>query len=230
MKTLLRDAPPPYCPPAQPHIMMAACSPHCPTPLPTTTLHSPIPTQRSRRNLRDRCLFQNDGWTKWEAVQLADELEAKREMVKADWECWKEAGKQQEALDLQINGPFLFEWDDLSEEALRDADRRLRQRWNAYEQTETEMAISSHFVKSNEERTTNPSPHTIVSDSSMTKSLIRGNKGEQGGKRQGQLLVKTWEVVMTVPSPRMRAAQRRRKTTMKEQRQGQNCGLCDNWK
>jgi hypothetical protein len=51
-------------------------------------------------------------------VQLADELEAKREMVKADWECWKKADKQQEALDLQINGNFLFEWDDLSEEAL----------------------------------------------------------------------------------------------------------------
>ncbi len=87
-----------------------------------------IPTQHSRRNLRDRRLFRNNGWTKWEAVQLADELEAKREMVKADWECWKEAGKQQEALDLQINGPFLFEWDDLSEEALRDADKHLRQR------------------------------------------------------------------------------------------------------
>jgi hypothetical protein len=56
-------------------------------------------------------------------------------------------------------GLFLFEWDDLSEEALRDADKCLRQRWNAYKQTEKEMAISSHFVKSNEERTTNPSPH-----------------------------------------------------------------------
>ena len=63
------------------------------------------------------------------------------------------------SLDLQINGPFLCEWDDLSEEALRDADKRLRQRWNAYEQMETEMAISSHFIKSHEERTTNPSPH-----------------------------------------------------------------------
>jgi len=118
-----------------------------------------IPTQRSRQNLRDRRLFRNNGWTKWEAVQLADELEAKRAMVKADWECWKETDKQQEALDLQVNGPFLFEWDDLSEEALRDADKRLRQRWNAYKQMETEMAISSHFVKSNKERTTNPSPH-----------------------------------------------------------------------
>jgi hypothetical protein len=113
-----------------------------------------IPTQWSRRNLRDRRLFQNDGWTKWEAVQLADELEAKRNMAKADWECWKEANKQREVLDLQINGPSLFEWDDLSEEALRDVDKRLRQRWNAYKQMETEIAISSHFVISNEERTT----------------------------------------------------------------------------
>jgi hypothetical protein len=62
--------------------------------------------------------FRNDGWTKWEAVQLADELEATQAKAKADWECWKEADKQREALDLQINGPFLFEWDDLSEEAL----------------------------------------------------------------------------------------------------------------
>ncbi len=58
-------------------------------------------------------------------------------------------------------------------------------------------------------------PLTIKLDPSMTKSLIRGNEGEQGGKRQGQLLVKTWEVVTTVPSPRMRAAQRGGKTTKK---------------
>ena len=53
-----------------------------------------IPNQRSRQNLRDRRLFRNDGWTKWEAVQLADELEATREMVKADWECWKKLEEQ----------------------------------------------------------------------------------------------------------------------------------------
>ncbi len=52
-----------------------------------------MPTQRPRQNLRDRCLFRNDGWTKWEAVQLADELEAKQEMVKVDWECWKKKEK-----------------------------------------------------------------------------------------------------------------------------------------
>jgi hypothetical protein len=42
------------------------------------------PTQRSRQNLRERRLFQNDGWTKWEAVQLADELEVEQEMAKVD--------------------------------------------------------------------------------------------------------------------------------------------------
>jgi hypothetical protein len=45
-------------------------------------------------------------------VQLTDKLEVTPAKVKADWECWKEANKQQEALDLQIKGHFLFEWDD----------------------------------------------------------------------------------------------------------------------
>ena len=51
-------------------------------------------------------------------MQLADELEATQLKAKADWECWKEADKQREALDLQINWPFFFEWDVLSDEAL----------------------------------------------------------------------------------------------------------------
>ena len=76
-----------------------------------------MPIQRSRQNLRELRLFKHDGWTKWEAVQLTDELEAKQAMEKAEWDLWKEADKQWEALDLQINGPHLFEWDDLSEEA-----------------------------------------------------------------------------------------------------------------
>ncbi len=85
--------------------------------------------------------------------------------MEADWECWKEAEKRREALDLQINGPFLFEWDDLSEEALWDADKHLRQQQNGYEQMKTEMGISSHFLESNEARATNPSPryHQFVS-------------------------------------------------------------------
>jgi hypothetical protein len=69
-------------------------------PLPSTC------TQRSRQNLRERNRFRDDGWTRWEAVQLTDVLEATRSKAKADWECWKEANKQQEALDLQINRLF----------------------------------------------------------------------------------------------------------------------------
>ncbi len=88
-------------------------------PLPSTR------TQRSRQNLRERNRFHNNSWKKWEVVQLTDKLEATRSKVKADWECWKEADKQREALDLQINVPFLFEWDDLSEEALLDMDKCL---------------------------------------------------------------------------------------------------------
>jgi hypothetical protein len=63
-----------------------------------------------------------------EAMQFADKLEAKRDMEKAEWDFWKEADKRREALDLQINGPLLIEWEDLSEEALQDADEHLRQR------------------------------------------------------------------------------------------------------
>ncbi len=62
---------------------------------------------------------------KWEAVQLADKLEAKQEMVKADWECYK---KLEEQFD-QINGPFLFDSDeDDQDEACRD--ERIQERWN----------------------------------------------------------------------------------------------------
>jgi hypothetical protein len=50
-------------------------------PLPSTR------TQHLRQNLRERKIFRNDGWTKWEAVQLTDELEATRSKAKADWEC-----------------------------------------------------------------------------------------------------------------------------------------------
>ena len=139
-------------------------------------------------------------------MQLADKLEAKRKIVKVDRECWKEADTQREALDLQINGPSLFEWNDLSEEALRDANRCLRQRWNAYEQMETEIAISSHFVKRNEERTTNPSPHYHQIGS---QHVIESDKRKQRRTRRKKA------GTTTTASPRMRAAQRRRNTSMK---------------
>jgi hypothetical protein len=41
-----------------------------------------MPTQCLQQNLRERRQFQNDGWTKWEAVQLAGKLEAKQVMAK----------------------------------------------------------------------------------------------------------------------------------------------------
>jgi hypothetical protein len=41
-----------------------------------------MPTQQSQQSLRERCRFQNDGWTKWETVQLTSKLEAKGVMAK----------------------------------------------------------------------------------------------------------------------------------------------------
>jgi hypothetical protein len=38
----------------------------------------------------------------------------------------------------------------------------------------------------------------------MLRSLIKGNGGGKGRKRQGQLLAKTWEVVKTLASTRTR--------------------------
>jgi hypothetical protein len=50
-------------------------------------------TQCSRNFLRERHHIQDGGWTKWEAVQLTDKLEAKQDIEKAKWDLWKEAGK-----------------------------------------------------------------------------------------------------------------------------------------
>jgi hypothetical protein len=58
-------------------------------------------------------------------VQLADELEATREMAKADWECWKKLEERFE----RIHGPFLFDLDEDDQDEVR-RDKRIRQRWN----------------------------------------------------------------------------------------------------
>jgi hypothetical protein len=83
---------------------------------------SSMPTQCLQQNLRGRRQFRNDGWTKWEAVQLADKLEAKGAMEKADWECWK---KLEEGFE-QFHRLFLF---DLGDDDQEDAHRyeRIRQ-------------------------------------------------------------------------------------------------------
>jgi hypothetical protein len=55
---------------------------------------SSTPTQRLPKDLKERHQFQNYGWTKWEAVQLSDKLEAKQAVANADWECWKKLEEQ----------------------------------------------------------------------------------------------------------------------------------------
>ena len=144
-------------------------------------------------------------------MQLADKLEATRAKVKADWECWKEANKQREALDLQINMLFLFEWDDLSEEALRDAVKCLRQRRNAYEQMETEMAILSHFVKSNKARATNTSTYCHQFGSQHAKE---SDKRKQRREIRKKARTTTGQDVGSGEDCQHR----------KQQSQGQNCG------
>jgi hypothetical protein len=62
--------------------MMVACPPHSPTPLLMMTLPSPPRLPNVCKKLRERRQFQNDGWTKWDPVQLSDELEAKWAMAK----------------------------------------------------------------------------------------------------------------------------------------------------
>jgi hypothetical protein len=82
---------------------------------------------------------------------------------------------------------------------------------NAYKDTSEEMVTTSHFGKSNEHGPPIHLHHTIRLDP-MLRSLIRENGGGKVRKRQGQLLAKTYEVVKTLTSTRMRATQRRRTT------------------
>jgi hypothetical protein len=91
----------------------------------------------------------------------------------------------QGVLDQQINEPFLFDWDDLSEEALQDADKHLRQRWDAHKQMTTEMVISSHFVKSNEAQATNPSPHYHQIGSQHAKESDKRTQRRKRRKKAG---------------------------------------------
>jgi hypothetical protein len=91
------------------------------TTLPSPPLHSyPMFVKK----LRERRQFRNDGWTKWEAVQLAEKLEAKRAIEKADWECWKKLEKGFK----QFHGLFLFDLVDDDQEGAHQ-DERIKQRW-----------------------------------------------------------------------------------------------------
>ena len=109
---------PPSHPPSQTHIMSRLALPII---LHPHWQNPPLPSeynQCSRQNLREKHRFHNGGWTKWEAVQLMDKLEAKWEIKKAKWSFCKEADKGLEVLDLWINEQLLLERDDLFEEAI----------------------------------------------------------------------------------------------------------------
>ena len=79
----------------------------------------------------------------------------------------------------------MIEWGDLSEEALRDTDKRLRQRRNAYKQMKTERVISSHFIESNKAWTTNPSPHYHQIGSQHAKESDKGKQRRTRRKKAG---------------------------------------------
>jgi hypothetical protein len=80
-----------------------------------------MPTQCLRQSLRERRQFQNDGWTKWDVVQLADKFEAKGAIEKADWECWKKLEGRFE----QFHRLFLFDLVDGNQEDAHQ-DGRIR--------------------------------------------------------------------------------------------------------
>jgi hypothetical protein len=131
-----------------------------------------MPTQRSRQNLRERLHFQNDGWTKWEAVQLTDKFEAKQAMEKADWECWK---KLEEGFK-QFRGLLLF---DLVDDDQQDAhrDERIRQRWTVeLSQNGQEMDMSPYSSLS-------PSPQQC---GSCTKTSAQRKQKGKRRKRTGK--------------------------------------------
>ena len=128
----------------------------------------PLPytrTQRSRQNLRERRQFRNNGWTKWEAVQLADELEATREMVKADWKCWKKLEEQFSDLDE----------DDQDEARL---DKMMRQRWNV-----EPLNLCSMHKRWICRLTPSPSPQQHGSPA--PRALLRESGERRGAKGQG---------------------------------------------
>ncbi len=106
-------------------------------------------------------------------MQLTDKLEAKREMLKADWECWKKTEERFKP----IHEPFLFDLDeDNQDEACQD--KRIRQRWNVGPlQHIKEMAM---FLYS-------PSlPPTVWV--SHTKNSARGNRIKTRRKRAGKVI------------------------------------------
>jgi hypothetical protein len=92
-------------------------------------------------------------------------VEAKQEMVKADWECWKKKEKQFE----QIHRPILFDLDDNDQEQAR-WDACTRKRCNAdVLQMAKEMDMLPYF----------PSPSPSLLGSRTKNSAQRKLRGER---------------------------------------------------
>jgi hypothetical protein len=133
-----------------------------------------MPTQRPRKNLRERHQFRNDGQTKWEAVQLADKLEAKRAMENADWECWK---KSKEGFK-QFHGLFLFDLVYGNQENA-SGDERIRQRWT--------VKLSQHGQEMDMLPYSSPSLSPQQCGSHTKTSAQRKQKGKRR-KRTGRIV------------------------------------------
>jgi hypothetical protein len=105
-------------------------------------------------------------------VQLADKLEAKQAMEKADLECWK---KFEEGFK-QFHGLFIFDLvDDNQEDARRD--ERIRQRWTVEMlQHGQEMDILPNFSPS-------PSPQQRGScTKTFAQKKLKGKRRTRKGK------------------------------------------------
>jgi hypothetical protein len=133
-----------------------------------------MPTQRLQKNLRERHQFQNDGWTKWEVVQLADKLEAKRAIDMADWECWKKLEKGFK----KKHGLFLFDLVDDNQEDARQ-DKRMRQKWT--------VKLLQHGQEMDMLPCSSPSP-SPQQHGSCTKTSAHGERKGKRRKRTGKTI------------------------------------------
>ncbi len=105
-------------------------------------------------------------------MQLADKLEAKQAIEKADWECWK---KLEEGFE-KFQGFFLFDLVDYDQEDAHQ-DERIRQRWTVEpSQHRQEMDMSPYSSPS-------PSPQQR---GSHTKTSAQRKRKEKRRKRTGK--------------------------------------------
>jgi hypothetical protein len=147
-------------------------------PLPSTL------TQGSRQNLREWHLSRNESWTNLEAVQLADKLEVKLAMAKADWECWKKLEEQFK----QIHGLFSFDLYDNDQEQAH---------WDAFTREKCNVDVSQMAKEMDMlPYSSSPSPQQR---GSHTKTSAQRERKERRRKRAGKTIscnVKSGEILI----------------------------------